>query len=184
MTTVTPTSLLHEPGSAAYEDACTLFNSMIERRPRYVARCASPADVALSLSFASALGLPVAVRAGGHSVAGLSLCDGGVVLDVRGLDAVDVDAQRRIARVGGGVERRRVDEQAHPRRRERSRASTASFTNRSLSRAMSASPESKRPKIWLGSAGGVGSPRSRSTIRRTYSAKEIPSSPARSLARR
>ena len=115
MTTVTPTSLLHEPGSAAYEDACTLFNSMIERRPRYVARCASPADVALSLSFASALGLPVAVRAGGHSVAGLSLCDGGVVLDVRGLDAVDVDAQRRIARVGGGATWAQLDAatQAH-----------------------------------------------------------------------
>ena len=115
MTTVTPAALLHEPGSLAYEDACTLFNSMIERRPRYVARCASPADVALSLSFASALGLPVAVRAGGHSVAGLSLCDGGVVLDVRGLDSVEVDPQRRIARVGGGATWAQLDAatQAH-----------------------------------------------------------------------
>jgi FAD/FMN-containing dehydrogenase len=115
MTTVTPASLLHEPGSPAYEDACTLFNAMIERRPRYVARCGSPADVALSLSFASALGLPVAVRAGGHSVAGLSLCDDGVVLDVRGMDSVEVDVQRRIARVGGGATWSQVDAatQAH-----------------------------------------------------------------------
>ena len=115
MTTLTPASLLHEPGSAAYEDACTLFNSMIEHRPRYVARCASAADVALSLSFADALGLPVAVRAGGHSVAGLSLCDGGVVLDVRGLDDIEVDAERRIVRAGGGSTWAQVDAatQAH-----------------------------------------------------------------------
>ena len=115
MTTLTPASLLHEPGSAAYEDACTLFNSMIEHRPRYVARCASAADVALSLSFADALGLPVAVRAGGHSVAGLSLCEGGVVLDVRGLDDIEVDAERRIVRAGGGSTWAQVDAatQAH-----------------------------------------------------------------------
>src|SRR5918997_252003 len=80
MTTVIPSSpaLLHKPGSPAYEDACTLFNAMIERRPRYVATCTSPADVVMALDFARELGLDVAVRAGGHSVAGLSLCDGGL----------------------------------------------------------------------------------------------------------
>ena len=106
MTTVIRSSssaLVHEPGSPAYEDACTLFNAMIERRPRYVAACASPADVVAALDFARELGLEVAVRAGGHSVAGLSLCEGGLVIDVRPMHAIEIDAERRIARVGGGA---------------------------------------------------------------------------------
>ncbi len=106
MTTVTP--LLHEPGSAVYEDACTLFNAMVDRRPRYVARCSSPADVAEALAFARERGLEVSVRAGGHSVTGVCLCEG-VVLDVRGMDSVEVDAKRRVARVGGGAIWAQVD---------------------------------------------------------------------------
>ena len=108
------TSLFHPPGSPAYEDACTLFNSMVERRPQYVARCDSPDDVALALAFAREQGLDVSVRAGGHSVTGMSLCDG-VVLDVRGIDFVDVDRARRVARVGGGATWAQVDAatQAH-----------------------------------------------------------------------
>src|SRR5215207_1200835 len=94
---------LYEPGDEQYEDACTLFNAMIERRPRLVARCAAPDDVITALAFAREHGLDVAVRAGGHSVAGLSLRDGGLVLDVRALNDVDVDPDRRIARVGGGA---------------------------------------------------------------------------------
>src|ERR687889_990996 len=113
MTTIAP-SILHEPGSPAYEDACVLFNAMITTRPRYVARCASPADVAVALAFAQEQGLPVSVRGGGHSVAGKALCDG-VVLDVRGMDGVEVDAERRIVRVGGGAIWAQVDRatQAH-----------------------------------------------------------------------
>src|SRR5918993_2160127 len=101
MTTIAP-SILHEPGSPTYEDACVLFNSMIETRPRYVARCASPDDVAEALAFAGAQGLEVSVRAGGHAVSGRALCEG-VVLDVRGIDFVEVDPERRVARVGGGA---------------------------------------------------------------------------------
>lgn len=100
---------LHEPGDPAFEDACTLFNAMIERRPALVARCSSPDDVAAALALADARGLDVAVRAGGHSVAGQSLVEGGLVLDVRGIDAVDVDPVRRIARVGGGAAWAQVD---------------------------------------------------------------------------
>jgi FAD/FMN-containing dehydrogenase len=77
------TSLLHEPGSPAYEDACTLFNAMIETRPRYVARCESPADVAAALAFAQERSLAVSVRGGGHSVAGKALCDGVVATSAR-----------------------------------------------------------------------------------------------------
>ncbi|HEY7077845.1 MAG TPA: FAD-binding oxidoreductase [Solirubrobacteraceae bacterium] len=94
---------VHEPGDARYEDACTLFNAMIERRPRLVAECVAADDVIAALGFAREHGLPVAVRGGGHSVAGLSLCDGGVVLDVRAMADVEVDPERRVARVGGGA---------------------------------------------------------------------------------
>jgi FAD/FMN-containing dehydrogenase len=107
MTTIAP-SLLHEPGSSAYEDACVLFNSMIDTRPRYVARCASTDDVAEALAFAAACGLEVSIRAGGHAVSGRALCEG-VVLDVRGLDFVEVDPVRRVVRVGGGATWAQVD---------------------------------------------------------------------------
>src|SRR4051812_18727905 len=98
-----PDGSLHAPGDPAYEDACTLFNAMIERRPRLVARCAAPADVAAALRLARAERLPVAVRGGGHSVTGQSLVHDRLVLDVRPMDAVDVDPVRRVARVGGGA---------------------------------------------------------------------------------
>src|SRR5918997_1192411 len=113
MTTIAP-SILHEPGSPAYEDACVLFNSMIATRPRYVARCASEDDVAEALAFAAARGLEVSVRSGGHAVSGRALCEG-VVLDVRGIDSVEVDPARRVVRVGGGATWAQVDRatQAH-----------------------------------------------------------------------
>ena len=94
---------LYQPGEPEYADACTLFNAMIARRPRLVARCAAPDDVIAALAFAREHGLQIAVRAGGHSVAGRSLCDDGVVLDMRGMCDVDVDPERRVVRVGGGA---------------------------------------------------------------------------------
>jgi len=100
---------VHEPGDAAYDDACTLFNAMIERRPALVARPAGADDVVAILDVAREHGLPIAVRGGGHSVAGHSLCDDGIVLDLRDMAAVDVDAQRRVARIGGGAIWAQVD---------------------------------------------------------------------------
>lgn len=94
---------VHEPGDESYQDTCTLFNTMIDRRPLLVAECIVVEDVVAALAFAHDRELPIAVRAGGHSVAGLSLCDDGVVLDVRGMADIDVDADRRIVRVGGGA---------------------------------------------------------------------------------
>jgi FAD/FMN-containing dehydrogenase len=106
---------LHEPGSAGYADACRLFNSMIERQPALVARCSAADDVVAALAFARDHDMRVTVRAGGHSVSGASLCDGGLVLDVRGMADVEVDPERRIARVGGGATWAAVDRatQAH-----------------------------------------------------------------------
>jgi FAD/FMN-containing dehydrogenase len=101
--------LLFEPGAPEYEDARTLFNAMIERHPRQVARCESPDDVVEALAFARDHDLELTVRAGGHSVAGLSLNDGGLVLDVRGMNDISVDPERRVARVGGGATWSEVD---------------------------------------------------------------------------
>jgi FAD/FMN-containing dehydrogenase len=94
---------LYEPGEPAFADTCTLFNAMIERRPRLVARCSNVDDVVASIAFARKQGLELAVRAGGHSVTGRSLCDDGLVIDLRDLHDVEVDRERRVARVGGGA---------------------------------------------------------------------------------
>ena len=104
---------VYEPGDPEYAEACTLFNSMIERRPALVARCAAPDDVIAALGFARRQNLEVAVRAGGHSVAGLSLVDDGLVIDVRGMSDVAVDPERRIARVGPGVTWAELDRATH-----------------------------------------------------------------------
>ena len=94
---------VHEPGDQFYEDTCTLFNTMIDRRPLLVVECIAVDDVVAAVGFAREHQLPISVRAGGHSVAGLALCDDGVVLDMRGMAGIAVDADRCILRVGGGA---------------------------------------------------------------------------------
>ena len=100
---------LHRPGEAEYEDACVLFNSMIESRPRLVASCATADDVIAVLAFAAQHEIELSVRSGGHSVTGASLCDDGIVIDVRPMNDVAVDPERRVARVGGGATWGHVD---------------------------------------------------------------------------
>ena len=91
------------PGDDGYDEARSLFNGMIDRRPALIAQCAGPEDVAAALAEARREGMRVAVRAGGHSVAGMSLVDNGVVIDVRPMKDIEIDAERRVARVGAGV---------------------------------------------------------------------------------
>jgi FAD/FMN-containing dehydrogenase len=91
------------PDDGGYESARRVWNGMVDRRPAIIARCAGEDDVVAALGFARDHGLAVAVRGGGHNVAGNALCDGGVVIDLSGLKRVAVDPGRRTARVQPGV---------------------------------------------------------------------------------
>jgi FAD/FMN-containing dehydrogenase len=100
---------LLQPGDPDYDDARTLWNAMVERRPAFIARCSGTADVLAAVAFARAHGLPLAVRGGGHNIAGNALCDDGLVIDLSAMRAVRVDPEARIARAGGGATLADVD---------------------------------------------------------------------------
>ncbi|TQK71589.1 FAD-binding oxidoreductase [Nocardioides sp. SLBN-35] len=90
------------PDEAGYDEQRALFNAMIDKRPRVIAACDGPADVREALERAARDGLAVAVRSGGHSVAGQSTNDDGLVVDVRPMKGIEIDASARRARVGAG----------------------------------------------------------------------------------
>jgi FAD/FMN-containing dehydrogenase len=91
------------PGEPDYDKARVIFNGMFDRHPALIARCRGVADVIDAVRFARRHHLLTAVRAGGHSVAGNSTCDDGLVIDVSLMSSVTVDRSRRIARVQGGA---------------------------------------------------------------------------------
>lgn len=94
---------LLRPGDAGYDGARAIWNAMVERRPALIARCAGTADVMTAVNFARAHGLPLAVKGGGHNIAGNALCDDGLVIDLSGMHGVRVDPEARLARAGGGA---------------------------------------------------------------------------------
>ncbi|HZE76884.1 MAG TPA: FAD-dependent oxidoreductase, partial [Gemmatimonadales bacterium] len=91
------------PDSPAYDEARTIWNAMIDRRPALIARCTSAADVALVVRFAREHNLVLAVRGGGHNIAGNAVCEGGLLIDLSQMKAVQVDQDAKTARVEGGA---------------------------------------------------------------------------------
>lgn len=94
---------------AEFENARRVWNAMIDRKPGVIARCRGTADVMRAVRFAGANGLGVAIRGGGHNVAGHAVCDGDLMIDLSGMRAVHVDPARRIAVVEGGATWAEVD---------------------------------------------------------------------------
>jgi FAD/FMN-containing dehydrogenase len=91
------------PGSEAYEGARKIWNAMIDKRPAIIARCADTPDVVRAVNFARENGLTLAVRGGGHHIAGNALADGGMVVDLSRMKAARVDVQARRVTVEGGA---------------------------------------------------------------------------------
>jgi FAD/FMN-containing dehydrogenase len=103
------------PGNDGYDQARSVWNAMIDRKPALIAQCKNSQDVAATLAFAGRHDYPVSIRGGGHNVAGHAVCDDGVMIDLSGMRGVSVDAEKRTARVAGGATWRDVDaaSQAH-----------------------------------------------------------------------
>jgi hypothetical protein len=94
---------LIRPSDAEYRDGRKIWNGSIDRRPALIARCAGVADVMSTVRFARETGLQVALRSGGHSYPGLSVCDDGVVIDMSLMRGIRVDPEGRTARAQAGV---------------------------------------------------------------------------------
>ncbi len=92
-----------EPGDPGYDEARAVWNGMIDRRPRYVVRCAETADVVAAVRYAADLGLELGIRCGGHGIVGHAVPDDGLMIDLRPMGAVTVDPVARRARVQGGA---------------------------------------------------------------------------------
>ena len=93
----------HFPGGEGYDDARRVWNGMIDRRPAAIVRAAGVADVNSAVGFARTRGLPLAIRCGGHNVAGNAVGDGGIVIDLGAMKSARVDALKRRARADGGL---------------------------------------------------------------------------------
>src|SRR5512136_125809 len=104
---------LIEPGDARYDSARKVYNAMIDKRPRLIARCADVADVIASVNFARSNGVLVSIRGGGHNAGGLGICDDGLVIDLAPIKYTRVDPAARTVTVGGGCVWGDVDHATH-----------------------------------------------------------------------
>jgi FAD/FMN-containing dehydrogenase len=91
------------PDHENYDKARAVWNGSVDRRPRLIARCAGTADVAAAVRFARDRDMEIAVRGGGHNVAGTAVCDDGIVIDLSAMRTVSVDPVERVAHVQGGA---------------------------------------------------------------------------------
>ncbi|MEV0176024.1 FAD-binding oxidoreductase [Streptomyces sp. NPDC050803] len=102
------------PGDAGYDDSRIVFNAMIDRRPAVIAQCADQDDVVRAVRFGRELDLNIAVRGGGHSVAGMALNDGGLVVDLRRMHGVTVHPAAEAVRIEGGATMSHLDRATQP----------------------------------------------------------------------
>jgi FAD/FMN-containing dehydrogenase len=91
------------PEEEGYDEARAIYNAMVDKRPALIARCSGVADVVDAVNLARERKLPLAIRCGGHSVAGKGVCDDGVLIDLSGMKGVQVDPQARVARANAGA---------------------------------------------------------------------------------
>lgn len=103
MTTTTRLGTLLRPGDPGYDEARRVWNGTIDRYPALIARCRDAGEVAAAVRTATAGGLEIAVRGGGHSIPGLSVCEGGLMIDLSAMKGLDVDPVRRVARAQPGL---------------------------------------------------------------------------------
>jgi FAD/FMN-containing dehydrogenase len=103
------------PSDAVYDETRAVWNAMIDRRPGLIVRCSGTADVLEAVRFARQHGLMVSVRGAGHNIAGKSVWDGAMMIDLSSMRAVQVDPDRRTVRTGGGATLGDIDHetQAH-----------------------------------------------------------------------
>lgn len=101
--------VLMAEGDEGYDDARSVFNGMIDRRPALIARCTSPTDVIAAVQLATDTGTPLSVYGGGHAVTGAAVVDGGLCADLRGMKGITVDASAKTARVEAGCTWGEVD---------------------------------------------------------------------------
>jgi FAD/FMN-containing dehydrogenase len=94
---------LLQPGDDGYDGARLIWNGMFDKRPALIARCSGTADVIEAVNFARENGMLTAVRSGGHNSAGSGSCDGGILIDLSGMNAVHIDPKARRAQVQGGA---------------------------------------------------------------------------------
>jgi FAD/FMN-containing dehydrogenase len=116
MTAYLKTSLrgdLLTPEDPAYEEARKVWNGLIDRRPGLIVRCMGVADVITTVHFARDNDLQIAVRGGGHNVAGYAISEGGLVIDLSGMRSVVVDPVRHTVRVEGGATLGDIDHETH-----------------------------------------------------------------------
>ena len=111
-------TLIHAPANAIgpdspdFDEARALYNAMIDKRPRWIVRCANAAEVAEAIAYARDHDLLLAVRGGGHNGAGLGSCDDGLVIDLSPMKAIKVDPRARTVRVEPGCTQGEVDHAA------------------------------------------------------------------------
>lgn len=102
-----------EPGDKTYDDARSIYNAMINKHPRMIARCENVADVMAAVNFARESEMDLAIHGGGHNGAGLAMCDDGLVIDLSPMNGIRVDPRAHTVRVQGGCTWGQVDHATH-----------------------------------------------------------------------